>query len=74
MLGTKQAKRRCRDCANCRRNTEYGVPVCYEIGQLNGKPAATEVSLNDARAENCHKFMGIQIEAMKTTCAAARGR
>ena len=74
MLGAKQAKRRCRDCANCRKNTVYGVPVCYEIGELNGKPAATEVSLNDARAETCHKFMGIQIEAMKTTCLAASGR
>ena len=52
----KSVKRRCRDCLYIKTKTAYGVPVCYEIGQMDGKPVATEVSLNDARAEQCHKF------------------
>ena len=58
MYGLSPAeKKRCGRCANIKTQTAYGVPVCYEIGTLEGKPVATEVSLNDARAENCHKFV-----------------
>lgn len=57
MYGLSPAeKKRCRRCAHIKTKTAYGVPVCYEIRQIDGKPAATEVSLNDARAERCHKF------------------
>ena len=77
MFGINQpTKRRCRICANIKTQTAYGVPVCYEIRTLDGKPAATEVSLNDDRAERCHKFIVGKDAAPDTTVtfSIVRGR
>ena len=54
----KQLAKTCGDCINIKIGTAYGKPVCYELQLIEGRPAATSVSLTDRRAENCHKFIG----------------